>query len=389
MKALRWHGTKKVSVDTVPDPAIIEPTDCIIQVTATAICGSDLHLYDGVIPTMEDGDILGHEFMGVVVETGSQVRKLRKGERVVVPFTIACGSCPFCAQKKWALCDISNPNAAMQRKAIGVATSGLFGYSHMYGGISGGQAEYVRVPYADVGPQRIPEGPTDEQVLFLSDIFPTAWVAAQNAGIQKGDTVAVWGCGPVGLLTQRCAWLQGAGRVIAIDEQPERLAKAAAFAKSETLDFSKGEVVERLREQCDGQGPHSCIDAVGMEAHGAALSGVTDKVKKAVKLQIDQPTALRQAIEACRKGGTVSVPGVYAGYIDNVPFGIAFSKGLTFKMGQTPVQSHLEPLLKKIVAGDIDPSGIITHRLPLSEAAAGYDLFSGKKENCIKVVLTP
>lgn len=389
MKALRWYGTKDVRVEQVPDPTIHDDRDILIEVTRTAICGSDLHLYHGYMPTMERGDILGHEFMGRVIDKGKAVTNLELGDRVVVPFTISCGRCPFCSERLFSLCDTSNPNAAKQKEAYGASTAGLFGYSHLMGGFSGGQAQYVRVPFGDVGPIKVPEHLDDERVLFLSDILPTAWMAVENLGMKPGDTVAVWGCGPVGLLAIRCAWLQGAGRVIAIDRIPERLALAREQGKAEVLDSSQVDVVAMLREICDGQGPHGCIDAVGMEAHGTSLGEIYDYVKQAVRLETDRPNVLRQAIQACRKGGTLSVPGVYAGAIDNIPFGTAFAKALTFRMGQTHVQRYLPDLLRRIVADEIDPSFIISHRLSLSSAAHAYDIFSRHEQRCIKVVLDP
>ncbi len=389
MKALCWHGKKDVRVTTVPDPVIVNPKDAIIKVTTTAICGSDLHLYDGYIPTMERGDILGHEFMGEVVEVGRDCRKLKVGDRVVVPFTIACGNCFFCKKELYSLCDNSNPNARMAETLYGFSGSGLFGYSHIYGGYAGGQAEYVRVPFADVGPFKIPEGISDEQVLFLSDIFPTGFMAAENCNISPGDTVAVWGCGPVGQFALVGAWMLGAERVIAIDQVPERLELARTFGKAETIDFSKVDVFDVLKEMTGGVGPDACIDAVGLEAHGTSVDAIYDRAKAAMYLATDRLHALRQAINACRKGGTVSVPGVYGGYLDKVPFGAAFAKGLTLKMGQTHVHRYLAPLLERIQKGEVDPSRIITHRLPLDQAAQGYDVFERKADNCIKVVLKP
>jgi threonine dehydrogenase-like Zn-dependent dehydrogenase len=388
MKALRWHGSKDVRVEDAPDPTISEPGDIILRITSTAICGSDLHIYHGYIPTMESGDILGHEFMGEVVAVGRDVRTLSVGDRVVVPFVIACGHCPFCHEKKWSLCDTTNPNAGMQRKAHGAATAGLFGYSHLYGGYPGGQAEYVRVPHADVGPIRIPDGIADEAVLFLSDILPTAWMAVENTGIAAGDTVAIWGGGPVGQLAIQCAWQQGAGRVITIESIPERK-QLAERAKAEVLDFSHEKVIDTLLEMTDGKWPHACIDAVGMEAHGTSIGEIYDYVKQAVKLETDRPNVLRQAIQACRKGGTISVPGVYAGLIDSVPFGTAFAKGLTFRMGQTHVQTYLPKLLQLVQQGALQPTTIISHRLPLRDAAEGYKIFSEHTDRCTKVVLKP
>lgn len=389
MRALCWRGKRDVRVETVPDPEIINPRDAIIKVTSTAICGSDLHLYDGYIPSMEAGDILGHEFMGEVVEIGAGVSNLKVGDRVVVPFTIACGQCFFCQNEMWSLCDNSNPNAAVLEKLYGSSGSGLFGYSHMMGGYAGGQAEYVRVPFADVGPLKIPDGLADEQVLFLSDIFPTGYMAAENCNIQRGDTVAVWGCGPVGQFAIKSAYLLGAERVIAIDEVPERLAMAREQGQAETIDFSKEHVLERLKELTGGRGPDSVIEAVGLEAHGTSIDAMYDRVKAAAWMATDRPHALREAIMACRKGGTVSIPGVYGGFLDKVPLGAAFSKGLTFKMGQTHVHKYLKPLLEHVERGDIDPTFVITHQLRLEDAAKGYDVFSHRDDGCIKVVLKP
>ncbi|MEG4209246.1 zinc-dependent alcohol dehydrogenase [Microcoleus sp. S13_B4] len=388
MKALCWHGANDVRVDNVPDPTIINPRDAIVKITSTAICGSDLHLYDGFIPTMQSGDIMGHEFMGEVVELGSQVKNLKKGDRVVIPFTISCGSCFFCNRDLWSLCDNSNPNAGLAEKMFGHSPAGLFGYSHLTGGYAGGQAEYARVPFADVGPLKIPDGLSDEQVLFLTDIFPTGYMAAENCDIQPGDTVAVWGCGPVGQFAIRSAFMLGAERVIAIDRIPERLQMAAA-AKAEIINYEEMDAGEAVTEMTGGRGPDSCIDAVGMEAHGTGLDALYDKAKQAVRLESDRPTALRQVIVACRKGGTVSIPGVYGGFVDKVPLGAAFNKGLTMKMGQTHVHRYLRPLLDRVQKGEIDPSFVITHRMKLDEAPHAYDIFKNKKDNCIKVVLKP
>ncbi len=389
MKALCWHGKYDVRVENVPDPEILNPRDAIVKVTSTAICGSDLHLYDGYIPTMESGDILGHEFMGEVVEVGREVSKLKTGDRVVVPFTIACGGCFFCERQLWSLCNNSNPNAAMLEKLYGASASGLFGYSHMMGGYAGGQAEYVRVPFADVGPFKVPDGLSDEQVLFLSDIFPTGYMAAENCNIQPGDTVAVWGCGPVGQFAIKSAYLLGAERVIAIDHVPERLQMAREQGQAETIDFSNEHTLERLKELTGGLGPDACIDAVGLEAHGTSIDAVYDRVKAATMLATDRPHALREAIMACRKGGTVSVPGVYGGLLDKLPFGAAFSKGLTFKMGQTHVHRYMPLLTERIERGEIDPSFVITHQLKLEDAAKGYAMFKHRDDECIKVVLKP
>lgn len=388
MKALCWHGANDVRVDNVPDPTIINPRDAIVKITSTAICGSDLHLYNGFIPTMQSGDIMGHEFMGEVVELGSQVKNLKKGDRVVIPFTISCGSCFFCNQDLWSLCDNSNPNAGLAEKMFGHSPAGLFGYSHLTGGYAGGQAEYVRVPFADVGPLKIPDGLSDEQVLFLTDIFPTGYMAAENCDIKPGDTVAVWGCGPVGQFAIRSAFMLGADRVIAIDRIPERLQMAAA-AKAEIINYEEMDAGEAVTEMTGGRGPDACIDAVGMEAHGTGFDALYDKAKQAVRLESDRPTALRQVILACRKGGTVSIPGVYGGFVDKVPLGAAFNKGLTLKMGQTHVHRYLRPLLDRVQKGEIDPTFVITHRMKLDEAPDAYEIFKHKKDNCIKVVLKP
>ena len=368
MKAVCWNGKKDIQVLNVPDPSILNPRDAIIKVTTTAICGSDLHLYDGYIPTMEKGDILGHEFMGEVVETGSGVKNLKIGDRVVVPFTIACGNCFFCQRQMWSACDNSNPNAGIAEKVYGFSGSGLFGYSHMMGGYAGGQAEYARVPFADVGPVKVPDHLEDEKVLFLSDIFPTGYMAAENCNIQSGDTIAVWGCGPVGQFAIKSAYLLGAARVIAIDHVPERLRLAAEEGKAQTINFDYDDVFDSLAEMTGGLGPDACIDAVGLEAHGTTIDALYDRAKTAMYLATDRSHALRQAIHACRKGGTVSVPGVYGGFLDKFPFGAAFSKGLTFKMGQTHVHKYLRPLLDRISNNEIDPSFVITHRLKLDEA---------------------
>jgi len=388
MKALVWHATNDVRVERVPDPKILNPRDAIIKITSTAICGSDLHLLNGYIPTMQAGDILGHEFMGEVVEVGPANTKLQVGDRVVVPFTIACGRCFFCEKSLWSLCDNSNPNAWMAEKVYGYTTSGLFGYSHMTGGYAGGQAEYARVPFADVGPLKVPAGLTDEQVLFLSDIFPTGYMAAENCEIKPGDTIAIWGCGPVGQMAIRSAFLLGAERVIAIDDVPERL-RLALDGGAEVLDLLDEDIFERLRGMTGGRGPDACIDAVGLEAHGSTLDAYIDKLKTTAFLATDRPSALRQAIHACRKGGIVSIPGVYGGFLDKVPFGAAFQKGLTFKMGQTHMMKYKRPLLGLIERGDIDPSFVVTHRLPLDRAPYAYRIFRDRQDQCIKVVLKP
>jgi threonine dehydrogenase-like Zn-dependent dehydrogenase len=389
MRAVRYYGKEDVRVETVPDPELLNPRDAIIKVTATAICGSDLHLFGGYIPTMEAGDILGHEFMGEVVEVGRDNKTLQVGDRVVVPFTIACGRCYFCLEHLWSLCDNSNPNAAIAERLYGYSGSGLFGYSHMYGGYPGGQAEYVRVPFADIGPIKVPDSLTDEQVLFLSDIFPTGYMAAENCNIRPGDTVAVWGCGPVGQFAIKSAYLLGAERVVAIDRFPERLALAASQGNARVLDYTKVDVLEELRALTGGQGPDACIDAVGLEAHGTTIDARYDNAKFSMYMATDRPHALRQAISACRKGGTVSIPGVYGGWLDKFPLGVAFAKGLTLKMGQTHMHNYLGPLLERIEQGQIDPSFIITHRVSLEDAPAMYRTFREKQDGCIKVVMRP
>ena len=389
MKALCWYGTNDVRIARVPEPKILNSRDAIVRITLTAICGSDLHLLDGFIPTLKRGDILGHEFMGEVVEVGRENTKLKVGDRVVVPFTIACGRCFFCDRQLWSLCDNSNPNAWMAEKLYGQSPSGLFGYSHMMGGYAGGQAEYVRVPFADVGPLKIPPELSDEQVLFLSDIFPTGYMAAESCNIQPGDTVAVWGCGPVGQFAIKSAWMFGAGRVIAIDREPERLRMAAEHGKAEILNYEYTDVYESLRSLTGGHGPDACIDAVGMEAHGTKLDYYYDKVKTNLFMATDRISALRQAIFACRKGGTVSIPGVYGGFLDKVPLGAAFSKGLTLRMGQTHVMRYMAALLERIRRGEIDPSFVITHRVTLEDAPNAYKMFRDKRDACVKVVMRP
>ena len=389
MRAVRWYGAEDVRVEQVPDPKIIDEGDAILRVRLTAICGSDLHLYGGFIPTMWAGDILGHEFMGEVVAVGSAVRDLKAGDRVVVPFAIACGCCVSCRRDQWALCENSNPNVAALRRLYGAGGAGLFGYSHLYGGFPGGQAEYVRVPFADVGPVKIPPHISDEQALFLSDILPTGYMAAENAAIRPGDVVAVWGGGPVGQFAMLSARLFGAARVIAIDTVPERLA-LAQDAGAETIDFLATDVYETLLELTAGRGPDACIDAVGLEAHGTGSLGARyDRLKQRTFLATDRLQALRQAINACRPGGTVSVPGVYGGYLDKVPLGAAFAKGLTLRMGQTHVHRYMRPLLQRIDAGEIDPTFVISHRLSLDEAPDAYRTFRDKAEGCTKVVLRP
>jgi len=389
VKALCWQGKTKVGVERVNDPTILNPRDGILRITRTAICGSDLHLYDGYIPSLEPGDVLGHEFMGEVVDTGSEVNRIKKGDRVVIPFTIACGQCYFCKHNLWSACDNTNPNAWMMEKLYGYTGSALFGYTHMMGGYAGGQAQYVRVPFIDVGALKIPDGIEDEKVLFLSDIFPTGYMAAENCDIKPGDVVAIWGCGPVGQFAIRSAFMLGAERVIAIDRVHERL-KMARAAGAEILDYGEvDDLVGELKWMTAGRGPDSCMDAVGLEAHGHGVGAAYDYAKQRMKLSFDRPTVLRQVIQACRKGGVVSIPGVYGGFLDKIPFGAAFGKGLTLRMGQTHMHNYMERLLKHVQQGDIDPSFVITHRLSLDEAPEAYRTFRDKQDDCIKVVLDP
>jgi threonine dehydrogenase-like Zn-dependent dehydrogenase len=388
MKATCWIGKREVRVQDVPDPKILNGHDAIVRVTSTAICGSDLHLYNGYVPTVESGDVLGHEFMGEVMETGPAVKNLRTGDRVVVPFPIACGRCTMCQMQLFSCCENSNPNAWMAEKLWGHSPAGIFGYSHLLGGFAGGQAEYARVPFADVGPIKVPEGLTDEQVLFLSDILPTGYMGADMCDIKPGQVIAVWGAGPVGQFAIASARMLGAERVIAIDRFPYRLqlAKAKAGA-TEVLNYEEVDVLEALAELTGGRGPDACIDAVGLEAHGHGPAFLYDRAKQATMLEPDRPVALRQAIQACRNGGTVSVIGVYGGFIDKFPMGTIVNRSLTLKSGQCHVQRYMKPLLERIQRGDIDPTFIITHRLPLSDAPSGYRMFVDKKDNCEKVVL--
>ena len=388
MKANCWYGKQDVRVETVPEPTILNKRDVILKVTSTAICGSDLHLYNGLIPTMKAGDILGHEFMGEVVEVGSEINHLQVGDRVVTAFPIACGRCFFCREEMFSLCENSNPNASIAESMMGHSPAGIFGYSHMLGGFAGGQAEYARVPFADVGTIKIPNGIPDEQVLFLSDIFPTGYMAAENANINPGDTVAVWGCGPVGQFSIRSAFMLGAERVIAIDRFPERL-RMAREGRAETINYEEQSVYDSLMDMTGGRGPDGCIDAVGMEAHGPGLLGAYDRMKQAMMLETDRPYALRQAIQCCRNGGTVSVIGVYGGFIDKFPMGSVMNRSLTIKSGQAHVQRYMHPLLERIQRGDIDPSFIITHRMKLDDAPQGFSQFMQKEDECIKIVLKP
>ncbi|NIC00043.1 zinc-dependent alcohol dehydrogenase [Halobacterium sp. R2-5] len=389
MEALTWHGEKDVRVEEVPEPEIINPSDAIVEITATAICGSDLHLYNGKMPSMREGDVIGHEPMGVVVETGDDVETLEAGDRVVVPFTVSCGACWFCNQDLYSLCDNSNPNAELARQAMGQSPAGLLGYSHMLGGYAGGQAEYLRVPYADVGPVKVNSDMDDEEVLFLSDIFPTGYMAAENADIEANDTVAVWGCGPVGQFAIQSAEMLGADRVVAIDRVEERLEMAAEYGDAETINFEHEDVYDRLMELTGDRGPDRCIDAVGTEAHGMGLTSTADRVKQQAKMAHDRGYVLREAIKCCRKGGTLSVPGVYLGDVDSVPFGALMNKSLTVKTGQTHVQRYLDPLLEKIEDGDIDPSFVVTHEGSLQDGPDMYQKFNDKADGCIKSILKP
>ncbi|MEW6123503.1 MAG: zinc-dependent alcohol dehydrogenase [Pseudomonadota bacterium] len=389
MKALTWHGKGDIRCESVPDPRIEDGRDAIIKVTACAICGSDLHIYGGIIPGMEHGDILGHETMGEVVEVGRETTNLKVGDRVVVPFTIACGECFFCKRGFFSGCERSNPNKAVAEKMWGYSPAGLFGYSHTLGGYAGGQAEYLRVPYADVGPIKVPDGLSDEQVLFLSDIFPTGYMAADFCNIQPGDTIAIWGCGPIGQMAIRSAFLLGAERVIAIDTVPERLALAQA-AGALTLDFMEEDIYDRIRDLTQGRGADACIDAVGTEAEPLSSAyALIDRIKTATFMGTDRPHVLRQAIQCCRNFGTVSIVGVYGGFVDKIPMGSAINRGLTFRMAQTPVQHYLPILMERIEKGEIDPSFVITHRATLEEGPDLYKTFRDKEDGCIKVVLKP
>ena len=389
MRATCWHGKKDMRVENVPDPKILNRRDAIVRITSTAICGSDLHLYNGFVPTLKRGDILGHEFMGEVVEVGPDVNNLSIGDRVVVPFPIACGNCGPCNAGAFSLCENSNPNAWIAEKMMGHSPSGIFGYTHMMGGFAGGQAEYVRVPFADVGPLKVPEGMPDEQVLFLSDIFPTGYMGAEMCDIRGGETIAVWGCGPVGLFAVASAKLLGAERIIAIDRFPERLAKAEQAGATDTIDYEDENVYDSLMAMTGGIGPDACIDAVGTESHVPGPLYAIDRVKQALMIETDRPFALRQAIRCCRNGGTISVVGVYGGLIDMFPMGSFMNRSLTMRAGQCHVHSYMRPLLERIQRGEIDPSFVISHRMTLDEAARGYDMFNEKEDACTKIVLTP
>jgi threonine dehydrogenase-like Zn-dependent dehydrogenase len=391
MKAVCWMGVEKMTVENVPDPKILNPRDAIVRISSTCICGSDLHLYDGYVPTMQQGDIMGHEFMGEVVEVGAGIQNdtLKVGDRVVVPFTIACGRCFFCQKQLWSCCDNSNPNYWMAETMMGYSPSGLFGYTHMMGGYAGGQAQFARVPFADVGPLKLPEGMPDEKVVFLSDIFPTGYMGAVNCDIEPGDTVAIWGCGPVGQFAIRSAFMLGAGRVIAIDRFDYRL-RQAEQGGAETINYEQvDDVIQTLKDMTGNIGPDSCMDAVGMEAHSNDLLYMVDRAKQALRIETDRPNVLRQCIQACRKGGTVSVPGVYAGFDDMIPLGAFMNKGLTMKTGQTHMMRYMKPLLESVQRGEIDPSFVISHRVPITQAPEMYKKFRDKEDNCTKVVLDP
>jgi threonine dehydrogenase-like Zn-dependent dehydrogenase len=389
MKANCWFGRKDMRIENVPDPKILNSRDAIVKVTSTAICGSDLHLYNAYVPTLQKGDILGHEFMGEVVEIGPNVRNLKVGDRVVTAFPIACGMCSSCEAGLYSVCENTNPNSGIAEKFMGHSPSGIFGYSHMLGGYAGGQAEFVRVPFADVGTIKVPNHLPDEQVLFLSDIFPTGYMGAEMCGIKPGDTVAVWGCGPVGQFAIASAYLLGAERVIGIDRFPYRLAMARDKARAEIINYEEQNVFETLMEMTGGLGPDHCIDAVGMESHAPNIMFAVDKLMQETKMENDRPLALREAIMCCRNGGTVSVIGVYSGFIDKFPMGSVMNRSLTIKTGQCHVQRYLKPLLERIERGEIDPSFVITHELPLSDAPRGYKIFNDKLENCEKIVLKP
>lgn len=387
MRALCWEGKEQVEMKYVMDPKILNPQDAIIKVTTAAICGSDLHLYDGYIPSMQQGDILGHETVGEVMEVGPSVNKIKVGDKIVIPFNIGCGKCHYCKSEKYSACDNSNPNALMAEEMYEYSSAGMFGYSHMYGGYAGGQAEFLRVPYVDTNSLVIPKGIPDEKVLFLSDIFPTGYMAAENCSIKPGQTIAVWGAGPVGQMAIRSSFMLGAERVIAIDEYNGRL-EMARSGGAETINFeNEDHLLEELKYRTGGYGPDACIDAVGLEAHGYTFPARLDQVKTAIGMATDRPNALRQAIQACRKGGTVSIPGVYGGFLDKMPFGAAFAKGLTLKMGQTHTQKYMQPLLEKVLADKIDPSFVITHRIGLEEGPEAYKVFKKEKSECIKVII--
>jgi threonine dehydrogenase-like Zn-dependent dehydrogenase len=390
MRALCWEGRNTVKVENVPDPKILNPRDAIVRISSTAICGSDLHLVDGYVPTMKKGDVLGHEFMGEVAEVGSGVSNLQVGDRVVVPFPIACGACLACEREQYSVCENTNPNARLAEKLWGFPTAGVFGYSHLTGGYAGGQAEYARVPFADVGPIKLENGFSDEQVLFLSDIFPTGYQAAEMCDLKGGEVVAIWGAGPVGQLAAASARLLGAERVIVIDRLEYRLRTAEQHTGAETLNYEEVDrVPEALKELTGGRGPDACIDAVGLEAHHHGPLYAYDRVKQALRQETERAFSLRESIMSCRPGGVVSVIGVYGGLVDKFPIGAVMNKGLTIRSGQCHVHRYLRPLLERVQNGEIDPSFVVTHRLPLDDAPHGYELFKNKEDDCLKVVLTP
>jgi threonine dehydrogenase-like Zn-dependent dehydrogenase len=389
MRANCWYGKEDMRVEQVSDPKILNRRDIIVRITSSAICGSDLHLYNGFIPTMQKGDIVGHEFMGEVVEVGPDIKNLKVGDRVVVPFPISCGNCFFCQEGLFSLCENSNPNAWMAEKMWGHSPCGIFGYSHLLGGFAGGQAEYARVPFGDVGPLKIENGLSDEQVLFLSDILPTGYMAAEQCNIKPGDTVAVWGCGPVGLFAIASAFLLGAERVIGIDRFEYRLRLAREKCGAQTINYQETNTLETLKEMTGGRGPDACIDAVGLEGHSHGPQYIYDRAKQMMMMETGRPISLREAIMACRNGGTVSVPGVYGGILDKIPFGSAMNRALTFKTGQTHVQRYMRPLLERIRKGEIDPTFIITHRITLDETPEAFKMFRDKQDECVKVVMRP
>ncbi|MBK9259838.1 MAG: glutathione-dependent formaldehyde dehydrogenase [Polyangiaceae bacterium] len=389
MKALCYQGVGKVGVENVPDPQFLGPHDAIVRVTMSSVCGSDLHLFNGYVPTMKQGDIIGHEFVGEVVEVASDVKKLRPGMRVVVASIIGCGHCYFCQSELWSLCDNSNPHPEIEDKVYGFATAGIYGYSHAFGGYAGSHAEYIRVPFADENAFEVPEGLPDEKVVFASDAIPTGYMGADLCDIRAGDVVAVWGCGGVGQMAIRCAYLLGASRVIGIDRFPDRLEMANKYCGAEVLDYEEVDVYEALRDMTGGRGPDACIDAVGMEAHGVGIDYAYDRVKQAVRLETDRPTALRQAIRACRKGGTVSIMGVYGGFIDKFPMGAAMNKGLTLRMGQQHGQKYIPRILQDIKSGRLDPSHLITQVARLEDGQGAYEAFRDKQDGCVRVVFTP
>jgi threonine dehydrogenase-like Zn-dependent dehydrogenase len=389
MKALCWHGVGRLGVEEVPEPTILNGSDAVVRVTASSVCGSDLHVIHGYVPAMRTGDILGHEFLGEVVAVGPEVQRLNVGDRVVVASVIGCGACWYCRHDQWSLCDNSNPTPVLTERLWGHPVAGIFGYSHAMGGFAGSHADYVRVPFADHGAFPVPEGIPDMQAVFASDAVPTGWLAADLCDLRPGDVVAVWGAGGVGQMAARAAALQGAGRVIVIDRYPDRLATAHQQLGVETLDYSDVDILDALRELTAGRGPDACIEAVGMEAHGAAPFYAYDKVKQTLRLQTDRPTALRQAIMACRKGGTVSIVGVFAGFADKFPLGAAMNKGLTLRMGQQPGQRYIPMLLERMAAGDLDPSYLATHVMPLTDAPDGYRLFADKEDGCLRAVFRP